>query len=75
MDCPVCSKNNTESRFIQNDYPILHCKDCDHLFTDYKPSAQEVKQIYSNVYFLKGAVIQPYLTPIMNQYVMFCTLF
>ncbi len=56
MDCPVCSKNNTESRFIQNDYPILHCKDCGHLFTDYKPSPQEIDQIYSDDYFFKGGV-------------------
>ena len=54
MNCPVCSKNNTEIRFIKNGYSILHCKDCDHLFTDYEPTAQEVDQIYSDDYFFKG---------------------
>ena len=54
MDCPVCPKNNIEFRFIQNDFPVLHDIDCDHFLTDYKPSAQEVKQLYSDDYFFKG---------------------
>lgn len=54
MDCPVCSKNNTEFRIKKNGYSIVHCKDCDHLFTDYKPSPQETDQIYSDDYFFKG---------------------
>ena len=24
MDCPVCSKNNTEFSFIKNGYPTVH---------------------------------------------------
>ena len=54
MNCPVCLKNNTDFRFIKNDYPILHCKDCDHLFTDYEPTPQEVDHMYSDDYFFKG---------------------
>ncbi|MEL4457160.1 class I SAM-dependent methyltransferase [Lutimonas vermicola] len=56
MNCPVCSKNNAEFRFIKNGYSILHCKDCDHLFTDYEPTAQGVDHIYSDDYFFKGGV-------------------
>ena len=55
MDCPVCLKNNTEFWFIKYGYPILHCKYCDHLFTDYEPTLQEVDHIYSDDYFLKVA--------------------
>jgi len=54
MNCTVCARKNIEVRFIKNKYPILHCKDCDHLFTDYEPTPQEVDDIYSDDYFFKG---------------------
>ena len=45
MNCSVCSKNNIESRFIKNGYPILHCKDCDHLFTDGEFNLVDFKEV------------------------------
>ncbi|KAF0236774.1 MAG: hypothetical protein FD181_2463 [Prolixibacteraceae bacterium] len=54
MNCTVCSGKNIEVRFIKNGYPILQCIDCNHLFTNYKPTPQEVNEIYSDDYFFKG---------------------
>lgn len=54
MNCADCPKNNLMVQFIKNGYPIIHCMDCDHLFTDYKPTLQSIDQIYSDDYFFKG---------------------
>ena len=39
---------------MKNGYRILHCLECDHLFTDFVPTPNEVEQIYSDDYFFKG---------------------
>lgn len=54
MNCSDCTRENIEVKFFINGYPIIHCKDCDHLYTDYNPSPQEIGQIYSDDYFFKG---------------------
>lgn len=54
MNCTVCASKNVEVKFIKNSYTILHCIDCDHIFTNYKPTEQEVNEIYSDDYFFKG---------------------
>ncbi len=56
MNCTICKSTNTELKLIKNEYHILHCNNCDHLFTDYEPSPQEIDQIYSDDYFFKGGV-------------------
>lgn len=54
MNCTVCGSNKTEFKFLKNEFEILYCLDCDHLFTDFVPTLKEVDQIYSNDYFFKG---------------------
>ncbi|KAA9039307.1 class I SAM-dependent methyltransferase [Ginsengibacter hankyongi] len=54
MNCPVCNNSKNEIRFLKNGYRILHCLECDHLFTDFVPTPNEVEQIYSDDYFFKG---------------------
>lgn len=54
MNCTVCNNSNTEVRFEKDGYNILHCLNCDHLFTDYLPTQKEVEKIYSDDYFFKG---------------------
>ena len=54
MDCPICTGKNKEVRFIKNSCSILHCKNCDHLLTDYEPTPQDVDHIYSDDYFFKS---------------------
>ena len=54
MNCTDCTRENIEVKFFKNGYPIMHCLDCDHLFTDYEPTNQEVNKIYSDDYFFKG---------------------
>lgn len=54
MNCTVCPGNNIRVKFIKNGYPIIHCLDCDHLYTDYTPTQEEIKQIYSDDYFSNG---------------------
>ena len=54
MNCTVCNSNKTEIKFLKNEFRILHCLDCDHLFTEFEPTVKEVDQIYSDDYFFKG---------------------
>jgi 2-polyprenyl-3-methyl-5-hydroxy-6-metoxy-1,4-benzoquinol methylase len=54
MNCTICNGSNTEIKFIKNGYRILTCHECGHEFTDFKPSASDVLQIYSDDYFFKG---------------------
>lgn len=55
MNCPLCDNNsNTKLKFVKNEYDVLHCLSCDHLFTGFMPGAKEVDQIYSDDYFFKG---------------------
>lgn len=56
MNCINCPGNNLMVRFIKNGYPIIHCMDCDHLFTDFEPTQQDINQIYSDDYFYNGKV-------------------
>lgn len=54
MNCFDCTGKEIEVKFIRNGYPILHCIDCDHFYTDYEPTPKEVDQIYSDDYFFEG---------------------
>ena len=54
MNCTICNCNHTEVKFLKNGYHILHCIDCNHLFTGYQPTQKEVQNIYSDDYFFKG---------------------
>ena len=54
MNCTVCESTNTEVSFLKNEYRILNCKDCDHLFTDLTLSNENVDLIYSDDYFFGG---------------------
>ncbi len=56
MNCPICHSNHTKLKFLKNQYEILHCLDCSHLFTDFQPSAKEASEIYSDEYFYNGGV-------------------
>lgn len=51
MNCTICNSNKTEAKFMKNEFRILHCLNCDHLFTDFVPTPKEVDEIYSNDYF------------------------
>ena len=44
----------TEVSFLKNDYRILHCFHCDHLFTDLQLTTENVDAIYSDDYFFDG---------------------
>jgi len=54
MNCTICNSENTVAKFFVNNYGIIRCCDCNHFFTDYKPTPLEVTQIYSDDYFYKG---------------------
>ena len=54
MSCTVCESMKTEVSFLKNDYRILHCKHCDHLFTDLQLTTENVDAIYSDDYFGGG---------------------
>lgn len=54
MNCPVCNSNKTEIKFLKNEYQILHCLNCGHLFTNLIITEEKVDQIYSDNYFFKG---------------------
>ena len=55
MNCTVCeSNNNPEVSFLKNEYRILNCKDCNHLFTDVILTPENVDVIYSDDYFFGG---------------------
>lgn len=54
MNCPVCNNDNTQLKFLKNGFRILNCFNCNHVFTDFKPTAKEVEEIYSDDYFFKG---------------------
>jgi 2-polyprenyl-3-methyl-5-hydroxy-6-metoxy-1,4-benzoquinol methylase len=54
MNCTLCKSGNTEVAFMKNEYQILHCETCDHLFTDLKLTPEKVEDIYSDHYFTGG---------------------
>ncbi|MEI6748860.1 MAG: class I SAM-dependent methyltransferase [Bacteroidota bacterium] len=54
MKCTVCNSENSELAFIKGEYRILHCSDCDHLFTDLLLTPKKVVEIYSDSYFKDG---------------------
>jgi 2-polyprenyl-3-methyl-5-hydroxy-6-metoxy-1,4-benzoquinol methylase len=54
MNCPVCNNENTQLKFLKNGFRILNCRNCSHVFTDFKPTEKEVEDIYSDDYFHKG---------------------
>ena len=54
MNCTICNSGNTEVKFHKNEYKILRCTSCSHVFTDFTPTPEEVEQIYSDDYFFKG---------------------
>jgi SAM-dependent methyltransferase len=54
MICTICESSNTKVSFIKNEYRILHCSDCDHLFTDIILTNENAVGIYSDEYFKGG---------------------
>jgi 2-polyprenyl-3-methyl-5-hydroxy-6-metoxy-1,4-benzoquinol methylase len=54
MKCTICGSENIVVAFLKNQYSILHCKNCDHLFTDLTLSPSEVDVVYSDSYFTAG---------------------
>lgn len=54
MRCTVCHSDKTKVKFIKNNYEIIRCPECDHLFTGTLINPEEVKRIYSDDYFFKG---------------------
>ncbi|MEO8771406.1 MAG: class I SAM-dependent methyltransferase [Ferruginibacter sp.] len=53
-NCTVCEGTNIHFSFFKNEYGILNCRDCDHLFTDLIMTPQKVNEIYSDDYFFGG---------------------
>jgi 2-polyprenyl-3-methyl-5-hydroxy-6-metoxy-1,4-benzoquinol methylase len=66
MFCDNCTHTGIEFAFEKNGYRILHCKSCDHLFTDYKGDLERANQIYSDEYFFEGGHGYPNYTLDMN---------
>jgi 2-polyprenyl-3-methyl-5-hydroxy-6-metoxy-1,4-benzoquinol methylase len=54
MNCTICKSSNTKLAFMKNEYKILHCADCDHLYTSVELTHQGVEDIYSDSYFNGG---------------------
>lgn len=54
MKCTVCNSENSELAFMKNEYSILHCSDCDHLYTKLNLTPKKVDIIYSDGYFKDG---------------------
>jgi SAM-dependent methyltransferase len=54
MNCTICNSTNTKVAFVKNKYQILHCSDCDHLFTALTLTPEDVSKIYSDNYFTGG---------------------
>ena len=54
MNCTICGSGNPHLAFMKDEYRILHCSDCDHLFTDLKMTPKKVEIIYSDSYFNDG---------------------
>ena len=54
MNCTICNNSNTRLKFLKNEYRILYCMGCNHVFTDFMPTSTELNQIYSDDYFFKG---------------------
>jgi SAM-dependent methyltransferase len=54
MRCTVCRSDHSELAFIKNGYNILHCLDCNHLFTGLILKPANVASIYADVYFTGG---------------------
>ena len=53
-NCPIC-ENETEIKFLQiQDYELLECKTCDHVFLDQELANDHVSRIYSDDYFEGG---------------------
>jgi len=53
MNCPIC-KSPGKLVFIKNDYKILKCLICSHLYTGIEATPEDVNIIYSDDYFFKG---------------------
>jgi 2-polyprenyl-3-methyl-5-hydroxy-6-metoxy-1,4-benzoquinol methylase len=54
MNCSVCNSDHTQLKFLKNDYRIMHCLECGHLFTYFQSTEKEVNKIYSDDYFFNG---------------------
>ena len=53
MNCRICKSTSIEAAFIKNNYQILHCSDCGHLFTDLTVTPEWLKE-NSDDYFNEG---------------------
>lgn len=56
MNCTVCNSDATEFKFQKNEHRIMECLNCEHRFTDFKPTPEHVKEVYSDDYFFNGGV-------------------
>jgi SAM-dependent methyltransferase len=56
MKCTICDHTNTEVAFLKNEYRIVKCKDCNHVFTDLILTGENVELIYSDDYFFGGGI-------------------
>jgi SAM-dependent methyltransferase len=56
MNCTICESSNTKVSFVKNEYRILHCSDCDHLFTDLILTDEKAQIIFSDEYFKGGGI-------------------
>ena len=54
MKCTVCGSGNSELAFMKNEYRILHCADCNHLFTELSLTHDKADIIFSDGYFTEG---------------------
>lgn len=62
MNCPICNSENVKLKFIKNEYEIHDCLSCTHRFTNFKPSFEQIEQIYSDNYFFNGGSGYPNYT-------------
>jgi SAM-dependent methyltransferase len=53
MNCTICN-NPGNLEFIKNDFKILKCTNCGHLYADFKGGLTDVDIIFSDDYFFKG---------------------
>jgi 2-polyprenyl-3-methyl-5-hydroxy-6-metoxy-1,4-benzoquinol methylase len=60
MNCPVC-KSEDFRRFtaVEDEYLLLSCGSCDHVYLDYTPLPDHVATIYSDDYFEGGKAGYP----------------
>lgn len=54
MNCTLCGSSDIKVDFLREEYRILRCKSCDHLYTDALVNFEKANEIYSDKYFFDG---------------------